>query len=442
LPVIARLCAALSLTVLPCVSSNAIAADWPQFRGPLGNGHAAGADVPAEWGETQHVAWKSPVPGEGHSSPVVAGDQIWLTTSLVETLSAEEQKKRLAIEPNPNGLEVAASVSLRAVCFDANTGEKTYDVEVFNAANPGPVHSLNSYASPTPVIEDDRVYVHFGTYGTACLDRHTGGKLWEQRSLKIDHQNGPGASPILWEGLLIAQYDGIDRQFVAALDKYTGEVAWKTTRAATLPTKGEFRKAYATPHVVDVNGQPTLISPGADWVYGYDPASGEELWRINYGQLGFSTVPRPVIGHGMAFIVTSFIQSRLLAIKYDGRGDVTQSHVVWTSDRQVPKKPSLLLVGDELYLLNDGGILTCLDAKTGEEHWRHRLGGQYSASPLYAGGRIYVFSQEGKATVIAPGTDYKELAQNELAAGFMASPAVTGNALILRTETHLYRIEQ
>jgi outer membrane protein assembly factor BamB len=445
-PVIARLCSALPLAVLLCVPSiptqKTVAADWPQFRGPLGNGHAVGANVPAEWSEAKNVAWKTPVPGEGHSSPVVAGDQVWLTTSVVETLSAAEQKKRLAIEPNPNGLEIAAGVSLRALCFDANTGELLRDIEVFTVEKPGPVHSLNSYASPTPVVEEGRVYIHFGTYGTACLDRHTGAMLWEQRSLKIDHQNGPGASPILWKDFLIAQYDGIDRQFVAALDKHTGQVAWQVKRAAPMPMKEEFRKAYATPHVVDVNGQPTLISPGADWVYGYDPATGSELWRINYGQLGFSTVPRPVVGHGLAFIVTSFVQSRLLAVKYDGRGDVTDSHVVWTSDRQVPKKPSLLLVGDELYLLNDGGILTCLDARTGEEHWRHRLGGQYSASPLYAAGRIYVFSQEGKATVIAPGTEYQELAQNELEAGFMASPAVTGDALILRTETHLYRIEE
>jgi outer membrane protein assembly factor BamB len=241
---------------------------------------------------------------------------------------------------------------------------------------------------------------------------------------------------------LIVHYDGIDQQFVAARDKITGEVAWKVKRSGKLPDKAEFQKAYATPHVIEEDDRSQLISPASDWVYSYDPATGKELWRANYGQLGFSTVPRPVVGNGMVYIITSFMQSRLLAVKYDGQGDVSKTHVVWNSDRQVPKKPSALLAGQELYLISDNGVGTCLDALSGDVLWTERLGGQYSASPLLADGRIYAFSQEGKTVVFEPGKEYKALAENQLDAGFMASPAVTGKALFLRTETHLYRVEE
>ncbi|WP_166819926.1 outer membrane protein assembly factor BamB family protein [Thalassoroseus pseudoceratinae] len=431
------------LCSLCLVNSFAMAGEsWPQFRGPDGNGHGDATNLPVEWSESENVSWKTAIPGDGHSSPVIADGRVWLTTAVAETLTEAEKKARLAKVKNSRGLELVGSLSLRAICVDAESGKILQNVEVFNIENPEPIHSLNSYASPTPVVEGERLFCHFGTYGTACLDSKTGEKVWEQRTLTVDHQNGPGASPIVWNDLLIAQYDGIDRQFVVALDKRTGKIVWKTPRSGKLNDRAEFQKAYATPHVVDVDGKPILVSPGADWVYGYDPASGEEIWRISYGGLGFSTVPRPVIGHGMAYIVTSFMQSKLLAVRYDGKGDVSESHVVWTSGRQVPKKPSLLLIGDELYLLSDAGIFTCVDAKTGAEHYRQRLGGQYSASPLFADGNIYLWSQEGIATVVKPGTEYVELARNEMNAGFMASPAVVDDALFVRTETHLFRIEK
>ncbi len=415
--------------------------EWPQFRGPLGNGHSTATGLPVKWSEQENIAWKTAIPGNGHSSPVISGNQIWLTTAVVEKLSEEEQKKRLASVANSRGLEIAGRLSLRAVCVDRNTGEILKNLELFSIENPEPIHALNSYASPTPVIEDDRLYCHFGTYGTACVDTKTGRIVWQDNSLHVDHQNGPGASPILWKNLLIVQYDGIDRQFVAARNKQTGEVVWNVKRTGTLPQKKEFQKAYATPHVIEQEGRVQLISPGSDWVYSYDPKTGEELWRANYGQLGFSTVPRPVVGHGMVYIITSYMQSRLLALKHDGTGDVSGTHVVWKSDRQVPKKPSALLVGQELYLVSDGGVGTCLDAKTGKTHWTERLGGQYSGSPLLADGRIYTTSQEGKTLVIQPGQTYKLLAENQLEGQFMASPAVAGKALYIRSEKHLYRVE-
>lgn len=441
--VVCKLLLIVTLLALPSLCPATFAADenWPEFRGPRGNGHSTATNLPVKFDDKTHVAWKTEIPGDGHSSPVIAGNRIWLTTAVMQTLTEEEKKQRLAGIKNPRGLEIAGGVSFRAVCVQQDTGKLLHNIEVFRAAEPGPIHSLNSYASPTPAITGEHVYVHFGSYGTACLHLKTGKRLWEQTSLVVDHQNGPGASPILWGDLLIAQYDGIDKQFVAALDRHTGEILWQTKRSGKLPEKAEFQKAYATPHVVMVKGEPVLISPGSDWVYGYEPATGKERWRISYGQLGFSTVPRPVIGHDMAFVCTSFMQSRLLAIRYDGQGDATKSHVVWQSDRQVPKKPSLLLVGDELYLLNDGGILTCLDAHTGEEHYKERLGGQYSASPLLADGKIFLCSQEGKVLVVQPGTEYKLLAENTFPAGIMASPAALDQAVYLRTDTHLYRLQ-
>lgn len=435
--------ATLLSTVLIVLSSSCLLAEeeWPQFRGPEGNGHSQATGLPLKWSESENITWKTPIPGTGHSSPVISGDQIWLTSAIINPLSEEEQKRRLAKVSNPRGLEIAGSLSLRAICVDRNTGDVLRNLELFHVENPEPIHSLNSYASPTPVIENGRVYCHFGTYGTACVETESGRIVWQDHSLNVDHQNGPGASPILWKNLLIVHYDGIDRQFVAARDKTNGEVVWKVKRSGKLPEKREFQKAYATPHVIESDGQAQLISPGSDWVYSYDPQTGKELWRANYGQLGFSTVPRPVVGHGMVYIITSFMQSRLLALKYDGEGDVSDTHVVWKSDRQVPKKPSALLVGEELYLVSDSGVGTCLDARTGKVHWTKRLSGQYSASPLSADGRIYVFSQDGKTLVFKPGKEYEELAENQLDAGFMASPAVAGKALFLRTETHLYRVE-
>lgn len=416
--------------------------EWPQFRGPDGNGYAATSNLPVEWSESKNIAWKTAIPGRGHSSPVVSGESIWMTAAVVKPLSDDEKQAKLDDIPNSRSLDIAGNVSLRAVCVDRESGRLLHDVEVFSVADPPPIHSLNSYASPTPVLNGERLFVHFGALGTACLDAESGRILWKKNELKADHQNGPGGSPLYWNGLLIVQYDGIDVQFIAALDGKTGEVAWKTPRSGKLFPRADFQKAYATPIVIDEGGRPQLISPGADWLYSYDPKTGKELWRTSYGKLGFSTVPKPVYGDGKVFIATSFMQSRLLAIGYGDSEEKADDRVAWTNDRQIPSKPSLLLVKDRLYMVNDKGIASCLDASSGDSIWQERLGGQYSASPLFADGRIYLFDQEGRTTVIAPGEEYQELAKNKLDAGFMASPAVAGSALFLRTETHLYRIER
>lgn len=417
--------------------------EWPQFRGPDGTGHSKATGVAKTWSEDKNIRWKAAIPGKGHSSPIISDNQIWLTTAVEVPLTDDAKAAKLAKIPNSKGLELAGRLSLRAVCLDRQTGGIVQNVELLTVSEAEPIHSLNSYASPTPVLENGRLYCHFGTYGTIALDAATGQILWKNQEHRIEHQNGPGASPVLAGDALVINFDGTDKQYVAAIDKATGKTAWTTQRSGKLDERPDLKKAYCTSVVVE---DPTtgmqVVSPGANWVYGYDPKTGKELWRASYGQLGFSTVPRPIVGHGMVYVATSFMKSRLLAVKLGGQGDVTESHVAWKSDRQVPQKPSLLLVGDELYFVSDGGVATCLNAKTGEEHWSQRMPGSYSASPLYVDGRIYFFSQDGKTTVIAPGKEYQELAVNQLSGGFMASPAVAGKALFLRTESHLYRVEE
>jgi outer membrane protein assembly factor BamB len=327
------------------------------------------------------------------------------------------------------------------VSVDYATGRILHNVEVFHVENPDPVHSQNSFASPTPVMNEGRVYVHFGTYGSACLDAKTGEVLWRNQEWKCDHQNGPGSSPIIWKDLFLVHLDGIDVQYLIALDKRSGQLVWKADRGGKMNENGPFRKAYCTPLVVEHDGRPQLISPAADWVYAYDPATGKELWRANYGKLGFSNVPRPVAGHGMIYISTCFMSPTMLAVRYDGSGDVSDSHIVWRNDRQAPKMPSALLVGDELYLVSDQGVATCLDAKTGDEIWAKRLGGNFNASPLYADGRIYFCNRDGVTYVVAAGREFRFLAENRLESAFFASPAVVEKSLVLRTDKALYRLQ-
>jgi outer membrane protein assembly factor BamB len=428
----------LLVTAAPPITARA---DWPEFRGPGGQGHAEATGLPLTWSETEHVTWKTPLPGKGWSSPVIEDGRIWMTAAIEEPISEQERKRRLeGVIGNVDSLAVAGAVSLRALCVDLDSGKLLKDLEVLRVEEPEPVHTLNSYASPTPILEDGRLYCHFGTYGTLCLDTKTDKVLWKNSQLKIDHQNGPGSSPILWGDLVIVHCDGMDYQYIAALDKRTGRLAWKTDRSGKMDDNPPLKKAYCTPLVVESESGPQIISPAADWLYSYDPATGQELWKAGYGKLGFSTVPRPVAGHGMVYICTSFMQSQLLAVRYDGKGDVTDSHIVWRSDRQIPKMPSPLLVGDELYVVSDNGITTCFDAHTGDQLWRERLGGNYSASPIYADGRIYFFSREGDTTVIRPGKKFELLAANHLDGRFMASAAVAGKAFILRTDKHLYRV--
>ena len=434
--------AASLLFVLCSLSLDSYAGEpeWPQFRGPHGNGHADTKHLPTQWSETENVTWKTALPGRGWSSPVISGRYIWMTTAIEKAASEEQKQQKTEGRSDARSLELAAHVTLRALCVDRESGELLHNVALFELQDPEPIHALNSYASPTPVIVDNRVFCHFGPNGTASLHLETGELLWKTQAFSYDPQNGPGASPVVWRDKLIFHCDGRDVQYAVALDQATGELAWKTDRSGKLPDNHNFKKAYCTPTVID-GDQPQVISPASDWVYSLDPETGKELWRVNYGLLGFSTVPKPIVGDGTVYVLTSFMKSRLLAIRYDGSGDVSDSHVAWKEDRNMPSKPSLLLVDNNLYAITDKGIATCLNAATGKRVWMERLGGAFSASPLFAAGHIYVCDQQGQTTVFQPGDSLTVVAKNTLDGQFMASPAVAGNALFLRTDKALYRIE-
>jgi outer membrane protein assembly factor BamB len=411
--------ASILLAVLPAH------AEWPQFRGPEGTGVSASRGLPLAWGEDKNVRWKTAIHGRGWSSPVVLGNQVWLTTAT------------------QNGQE------LFAIALDRDSGRILHDLNLFHVEKPQYAHPFNTYASPTPVIEPGRVYVTFGSPGTAAIDTRTGKVLWERRDIECNHYRGAGSSPILFGDLLIMHFDGSDQQFVIALDKRTGKTVWRTERSIDFKdlgadgkpeAQGDYRKGFATPHVTTVGGKPMLISIGSKATYGYDPTTGKELWRVEE-RTNHSGSTRPVVGHGLVFAPSGFATGQLLAIRPDGSGDVTQSHVAWSLARGVPKKPSLLLLGDLIFMMGDTGIVSAVEARTGEVVWTSRLDGAYSASPVAAEGRIYLFSEEGKTTVIDAGRELKVLAESRLDDGFLASPAVAGSALFLRTRTHLYRIE-
>jgi len=390
--------------------------NWPEFRGPQGEGHGATA-VPVRWGEAENVRWKTAIHDKGWSSPVVWGEQVWLTTARADG------RKRFA------------------VCLDRRTGKIVHDVAVFDIKKPAFCHPFNSYASPTPAVEAGRVYVHFGSAGTACLDTASGKVLWSRQDLPCDHYRGPGSSPVLWHDLLFVHFDGVDRQYVAALDKATGRTVWKKDRDLDYGTdNGDAKKAYGTPVVITAGTRAELVSPAAVATLVYDPRTGEELWQVRHG--GMNVSARPLVGHGLLFLRSGDFGQGLLAVRPDGRGDVTRNHVAWTYNKAVTGRSSLLLVGDLLYMVNDGGVATCLEAKTGKAVWQKRLGGQFIASPVVAGGRLYFANRQGQTFVLEPGRAPKVLAVNRLDDGCMASPAVADGALFVRTMTHLYCIQE
>lgn len=393
-------------------AASVAAAQWPQFRGPTGQGLAAGAEPPLEWSETRNVVWKVPV-GGGWSSPVVADGSVWMTTAVA-------------------GRD-GATVSLRAVAFDARTGQSRVDVEVFRLERPGAINLKNSRASPTPIVDRGRVYVHFGADGTAALDGR-GRILWRTR-LPYESQHGNGGSPVLYGDLLIVNCDGWGEEaYVAALDTATGDIRWKTSRPRP------WSHAYSTPLLIEVDGQDQVVSTGAYRAVAYEPRTGREIWRVRYAD-GFSNVPRPVFAHGLVYIGTGFNEPTLIAVRPDGHGDVTATHLAWTQRRGAPYTPSPIVAGEYLYYVSDTGVLTQADARAGEVRWQARLGGNFSASPVLAGGRLYFQSEEGVTSVVAPGEDFELLATNRLDGATLASMAVDGEAVYIRSATHLYRIE-
>ena len=392
-------------------------AEWADFRGPTGQGHAA-ARLPVQWGPTQNVVWKQAIPGSGWSSPVVSKGRIYLTAAVS---SAAESK----------------DLSLRALCLDAQTGRTLWDVELFrqDGEKAPKIHGKNSHASPTPIVSGDRVFVHFGHQGTAALTTE-GRIVWRNSDLAYAPVHGNGGTPALVDGALVFSADGASDPCVIALEQDTGKLRWKTARQAEAPKKFSF----STPLVIEVNGRQEIVSPGSNSVDGLDPRTGARLWQVKY--TGYSVIPRPVYAHGLLFIGTGYDSPTVMAIRPGGAGDVTDTHVAWTVKKGAPHTPSLLVVDDLLYMVSDGGVASCLEATTGKEVWQQRIGGNYSASPVHADGKVYFQSETGETTIVRTGRQYELIGKNALEERTLASYAVIGNSLLIRTDKHLYRIEQ
>ena len=408
---------ALSLLLVASITSLIAAENWPRFRGPNANGLHLEADLPTTWNESENIVWKSKTPGKGHSSPVIWGDQIWMATAMSE------------------------GHDLHALCF-SRKGKLLHNIELFHIDKLEASNALNSFASPTPAIEEGMVYLYFGTYGVAAIDTKTADVVWRRQDINLNHQEGPGSSPILFKNLLIFHCDGYDVQHITALDKSSGKTAWTTTRSLDLSGVGNHaRKAFVTPVIQRVNAKDLLVSPAAQGCYAYDPNTGDEVWRISYS--GFSAVPQPVFNGNMAYVVTDFGRPEIWAIDISGSGVLTEKDVKWKYNVTCPSTPSLILKDGLLYFVADKtGVASCITADTGELVWRDRIGGSFSTSPVATNDHIYFLDRTGVTSVLELGREFKVVSRNTLESGCMASPAIADNQLFIRTATHLYCISQ
>jgi outer membrane protein assembly factor BamB len=388
--------------------------NWPEFRGPTADGHADAAKLPKTFDEST-IAWQVPIHGKGWSSPVIWDDQVWLTT-------ATKDGKEMSV-----------------ICVDLDSGKKLHDFVVFENETPDFCHPTNSYASSTPAIEEGRLYVHFGSCGTACIDTSTAKILWQRRDLPCDHFRGPASSPILHGQLLIVAFDGFDHQYVAALNKETGKTVWKKDREINYDTdNGDMMKAYGTGAIFEVDGKPLLVYPSAVASIAYDPATGDQKWIVYHE--GMNVSARPLLTDG-GLVIISNGQGKMVAVKPEGKGDISKTNIAWHSSKSIPKKSSAIIVNGKMYLNQDKGIISCVDPETGEGIWRERFGGTFAASPIYANGLLYFFSGEGKIYVLKPGASFEVLEKATLGDGFQASPAVSGNKLVVRSVSKLYCLE-
>lgn len=399
----------------------AVAADrWPEFRGANGVGVSDATGLPISWDDQEHVRWKTPIHGKGWSSPVIWDNQLWLTT-------ATEDGKELFV-----------------LCIDCATGKVSRDIKVFEVREPqsmGDAQSYNSYASPTPVLEAGRIYAHFGSAGSVCLDTATGNVLWTRSDLPCNHHRGAASSPVLFQNLLILTFDGFDQQYLVALDKATGETRWKQPRNIDYGTdNGDRKKAFSTPSIFTIDGQSQLVSPSASATVAYDPVTGGELWRVYHG--GMNVAARPLLGQKQFYICTGDGPTQLLAVRPGGAGDVTKSHVNWKIVRGAPNRSTPLLLNDLLFVAGGSGVASCIETKSGKVVWQERLGGEFIASPVAAEGHVYFFNRDGAGFVMAADRQAKVLRRNRLQDGCMATPAIADNSLYVRTITQMYKIAQ
>lgn len=404
-----------ALVFTQAITSSAYSQSWPSFRGGPSNGLSLESKIPVRWSDTEHVAWKTPIHGRAWSSPVVEGNEIWLTTATEDGLK------------------------MFAVCAALDSGKVLHDQLIFeNTAVQPDFHATNTYGSPTPVIEGPFVYVHFGAYGTACLRRSDCTKVWERRDLPCNHYRGAGSSPIIYQGLLIFHMDGFDHQYAVALDCKTGATVWKADRKVDYGTdNGDYYKAFSTPLVISVGGKDQLISPAAMACLSLNPKTGEEIWRVRYPE--HSTTVRPVFDGSRLYFSTGFSKAQMLCVKADGSGDVTKTHIVWAQNKGIGSKPSPVLVQGRLFDITDDGVICRLDLATGEPVWKQRLGGKFSASLVATKDHVVAVDHDGKGYVFTIEDEPKLVGENQLPDGCNASPAIVGNSLLLRTTTTLYK---
>ncbi|MBX3421485.1 MAG: PQQ-binding-like beta-propeller repeat protein [Pirellulaceae bacterium] len=391
---------------------------WRQFRGNLDDGRAPLARFPIQWSPTSGLRWRTTIHGRGWSSPVVDGNEIWLTTATEDGLK------------------------MHVVCVALDSGAIVHDRLIFeNEVVQPDYHITNSYASPTPVLDDQHIYVHFGAYGTACLRRSDFSLRWQRRDLPCNHYRGPGSSPILYRDLLIFHMDGFDYQYAIALDRVSGQTVWKADRQVEYGTdNGDYYKAFSTPRVIQLDGHDQLISPASMACLALDPLTGKELWRVRYEE--HSTTVRPLFDGQFLYLSTGFSKPKLLCVRADGSGDVTDSHIVWSQHKSIGSKPSPVLVNGKLFVVSDDGVISRLDVQTGEIRWQQRLGGKFSASLVATDQHVIAVDHDGAGYVFTVADQPQLVGENRLDEGCNASPALLRDSLILRTTSQLVRIAQ
>ena len=391
---------------------------WSQFRGHYGNGIIKSTSAPINWSENTNIDWKTPIHDRGWSSPVIWNDQIWMTTATKD------------------------GNKMYAICVNKLSGKIEHDIHVFDVKSPQAITNENTYASPTPVVEEGRVYVHFGTYGTACISTKDGQILWKRRDLNCDHEigAGPASSPFIYNNFLIFNVDGRDVQYVIALNKKTGETAWKTNRSVDFSgVQVNQRKAYGTPFIIPRGNSNQMVSIGAKGVYSYDPENGKELWKAEHR--GWSIAPRPVYGEGLVFTMIDRDRPEMWAINPNGSGDITETHIEWKETKRMPPRASPIIMKGLLFVVDRNGYISCIEAKTGKPIWQKRMKGRFSASPILANNLIYFFNEDTVCTIIKPTREPEIVAENKLSdEKLMATPAFDENSIYIRTEKKLTRI--
>lgn len=415
-------CIALFLLILTGCSNTADP-DWTHFRGSNLDGISNNHTSPLQWGIDSNIVWKKEIHGRGWSSPVVYDNQVWVTTA------------------SNDGKE------LFAVCLDYQTGELIHDVQLFTPDSVYRKHAINTYATPTPCIEKDYIFAHFGRYGTAGINTADGSVIWRRTDLSCNHIQGPGSSPILYKNLLILHFDGVDDQYLIALNHLTGETVWRTERQKEpyKPLTWIGRKAYITPMIIQVNGKDLLISNGAAVCSAYDPETGEEIWWVVRG--AESTIAMPFYGNGLVYYYTGYMiaedgqnYTELLAVDPDGKGDITGSNIKWAIRSPILQLLTPVVENGLIYTINSESELQCIDSKTGRIIYAERMKGKFNASPVYSAGRIYFFSTKGETYVLEEGRKFNVIAKNKLEGEIWATPAFVRNNILIRTSKYLYRI--